>query len=463
MSKNNYIQGSDGKMKGSKPNPVAPSLIEPLTSPTRVEEETEEVSLLMYMEMKEKVDQVTRQPWQTNDPRDPIHVKKLSETIFHKNPPPLQDAYADHKEIVFDEAQKKFLMMSQIGRSQRKLERDGIDLFQQVEAEEWSNWCNEQSAIWEEKGELVLAANYKKFGEEKPPTQVEFHVYQKLPYQISSAHKSLDREMRYLAGYHDISVSDAEEAFLQARKEYIDSKQKIEVPEWYLSAVSGSYIGGDAIKKPPLDKATAYALYAVLSDESRTQKYEKKNNGYIVFDTETTGLQYNSEIIQITAVEYDSQGKEINRISTYVNPGPNEEGIIYTGDEKAVEIHGITVDTVKDAPKFDEIAPSLHEMMQGKTLIGHNVMFDYPKVQRALSKSNHPIIDSGPMIDTLRLARYTQPNPGVPTKEWRYNLETACKRAGLDFNAEEAHDAAYDVDRTSLLYRTLKKLPLGGK
>lgn len=93
------------------------------------------------------------------------------------------------------------------------------------------------------------------------------------------------------------------------------------------------------------------------------------------FDTETTGLDLQSDrvcSISITKVFPDGN---METKSTYVNP-------VINISEQATEIHGITNEMVVDKPKFVQIAKSMHNFMKDCYLAGYNSnFFDLPLLQ----------------------------------------------------------------------------------
>lgn len=392
---------------------------------------------------------------------DAIHRKKLMQAIFEDDSPVLAEVLAEMEPL--DTAQRVNLVSKNIGRVLYRMEKEGIDPQAQADREEWAAWCAgeaERVAMTDP----LLALEYERMGAGVPLSAVEFAVYKDLRLQIGEAKVSLDREIRYLAAYRDISYEDAVAAFQMAREEfYAAEADQPEIPAWYDKALSYSYLYGKKRTKPPLDKGTEYALYAVLTDERRTASYPRLQRGYVVFDTETTSAEADASIVQLTAIAYDYHGKETGRINTYVNPGRDADGKPIESDAEAAAVHHITAEVVKDAPSFAELAPQLQAMMRGDgngdgpVLVAHNLLFDYTKIDRDLKAAGQPGLQGSIVTDTLFLARCAQPNPGVPNSEHRHTLQAACGREGIEFNPEEAHDASYDVSRTALLFTALRK------
>lgn len=92
----------------------------------------------------------------------------------------------------------------------------------------------------------------------------------------------------------------------------------------------------------------------------------------IVFDLETTGLDLvKDRIIQISYIKVFTDGKE-ERKNIFINP----ERPIPT---EVTALTGISDETIKEAPTFKELAPSLHEIFKGCDFAGFNSNhFDVP-------------------------------------------------------------------------------------
>ena len=91
----------------------------------------------------------------------------------------------------------------------------------------------------------------------------------------------------------------------------------------------------------------------------------------IVLDTETTGLnaKLGDRIIEIGCVEVLSRRISERTFHVYVNP---EREI----DEGASLVHGLTLDQLRDKPKFGEVARDFLDYVRGAELIIHNAPFD---------------------------------------------------------------------------------------
>ena len=89
-----------------------------------------------------------------------------------------------------------------------------------------------------------------------------------------------------------------------------------------------------------------------------------KGTNTVILDTETTGL-YPCEIVQIAII--DLQGKTL--LNTLVKPTRKIE-------LGAAAIHGITENTVINAPTFKEIYEQVKSIINKKTVLIYNADFD---------------------------------------------------------------------------------------
>ena len=91
----------------------------------------------------------------------------------------------------------------------------------------------------------------------------------------------------------------------------------------------------------------------------------------IVLDTETTGLEITQghRIIEVGCVELVNRKLTGNHYHQYINP---EREI----DQGAIEVHGITLQSLLDKPTFSGVASELLDYIDGAELIIHNAPFD---------------------------------------------------------------------------------------
>jgi DNA polymerase-3 subunit epsilon len=167
----------------------------------------------------------------------------------------------------------------------------------------------------------------------------------------------------------------------------------------------------------------------------------------IVFDTETTGLDFQSgdRLIEIGCVEL------LNHISTgrtfhcYINPRR-------AVSEGAVAVHGLTDEFLRGQKCFEEIAEAFAEFVGDSPLVAHNAGFDRGFINMELGLCGRPHFEEHRFIDTLTLARRRHPNG--PN-----SLDALCARYGIDNSARTLHGALLDAEILAEVYLEL----LGGR
>ena len=93
------------------------------------------------------------------------------------------------------------------------------------------------------------------------------------------------------------------------------------------------------------------------------------DHSWAVVDVETSGFQPDTgRVLSVAALVLDPAGRPKQRFSSLVNAGV---------DPGPVHIHGLTPQRLAGAPRFDEIAPELLGMLDGRILVAHNAAFDY--------------------------------------------------------------------------------------
>ena len=163
----------------------------------------------------------------------------------------------------------------------------------------------------------------------------------------------------------------------------------------------------------------------------------------IVLDTETTGLETsaNHRIIEIGAVELVDRKHTNQSFHVYINP---EREV----DEGAASIHGMTLADLKDKPLFKDIADDLIQFIDGAELIIHNAPFDVGFLNHELSllsKNSAFVDDMCKITDSLVLAREFHPGQ-------RNNLDSLCKRYGIDNSLRTLHGALLDAEILADVY-----------
>lgn len=166
----------------------------------------------------------------------------------------------------------------------------------------------------------------------------------------------------------------------------------------------------------------------------------------IVLDTETTGLEVSQghRIIEIGCVELDNRRLTGNHYHQYINP---QREI----DQGAIEVHGITNESLTDKPLFAQVADDFMEFIAGAQLIIHNAPFDLGFLNSELQRldAGHSNVEQVcGVIDTLVMARGKHPGQ-------RNSLDALCQRYMVDNSQRDLHGALLDAEILADVYLTM--------
>lgn len=162
----------------------------------------------------------------------------------------------------------------------------------------------------------------------------------------------------------------------------------------------------------------------------------------VVLDTETTGLEPSQghRIIEIGCVELVNRRLTGRHYHQYINP---ERDI----DAGAMEVHGITNESLADKPVFAAVAEEFLDFIRDAELIIHNAPFDVGFIDHELGLLQYPdtVGQCCSVIDTLVMAR--QKHPGQ-----RNSLDALCQRYGVDNSQRDLHGALLDAEILADVY-----------
>ena len=154
-------------------------------------------------------------------------------------------------------------------------------------------------------------------------------------------------------------------------------------------------------------------------------------NDFVVFDLETTGLNFtDSEIIEIGAIKVKKGGIISEKFSTFVRPTKPVPAEI-------TALTGITNEDVSTGVELEEALADFYKFTRGCTLVGHNVSFDYGFVNFYGKKVGYDFSKDNTQ-DTYALAQKYL--PGMKN----YKLKTVAEHFGVSLkNAHRAYHDAY--------------------
>ena len=150
----------------------------------------------------------------------------------------------------------------------------------------------------------------------------------------------------------------------------------------------------------------------------------------IVFDTETTGLDWRDErIIELGGIELVNRFPTGRSFHRYINP----QGRQINAEAQAV--HGISAADLVDKPIFGDIAEEFIAFINAE-----------------LDRIGQPGVDQGRVVDTLAIAK--RKHPMGPN-----SLDALCRRYGIDNSHRTKHGALLDSELLAEVYIEL----IGGK
>ena len=211
----------------------------------------------------------------------------------------------------------------------------------------------------------------------------------------------------------------------------------------------------DFVKKDKFKKAAPKEYKLIFPTEANTIKVksvfdaeevlpkELTEKTYVVFDLETTGLDFmNNGITEIGAVKLIG-GKISEQFTTLVKPD-------YRISEENFKITGISEEMVKDSPKISAVIPDFMKFIDGAVLVAHNAEFDTKFVRRFAGAEEYELKNQ--ILDTVVIARENLPFLR------RHDLQTIADHFGIAFHH---HRALSDAYATAEAFIELMKLQYG--
>lgn len=167
-------------------------------------------------------------------------------------------------------------------------------------------------------------------------------------------------------------------------------------------------------------------------------------SNYVVFDTETTGLNPNmNEIIEIGAWKI-KDGVTVDKFLSFIKP---KAGFV---PDYITKINGITTQMVADAEPSEVVIPEFIQFCEDLPLLGYNLDFDVRFVNSVEDLSQQGTRKG---IDVLKMSKQILGN-----KTENHKLGTVVDYFDIKVNATQSrgfHSAVYDAYMTKLVYDRL--------
>ena len=157
---------------------------------------------------------------------------------------------------------------------------------------------------------------------------------------------------------------------------------------------------------------------------------------FVVFDTETTGLDPEKDaVVQIGAVRI---------VNGKIVPGEVFEELVNPGraiPATSTKVHGISDTMVAQAPPFDQICPAFHQFACDAVVVAHNAPFDMTFLHREAKICG--IEFDNPVLDTVHLSAV------VFGGSAEHTLDAICDRLRIDIPVDLRHTALGDAVATA--------------
>jgi DNA polymerase III subunit epsilon len=112
----------------------------------------------------------------------------------------------------------------------------------------------------------------------------------------------------------------------------------------------------------------------------------------VFIDTETTGIDRQAEIIEISIIDHDGQ----TLFTSLVRPGQPVPA-------EAEAIHGISTDMVQKAPPWLTLWPTIRGLLLGRVLAFYNADFDLRMMQQSHARYRQPWRDNFTTVDVMKV------------------------------------------------------------
>lgn len=177
-------------------------------------------------------------------------------------------------------------------------------------------------------------------------------------------------------------------------------------------------------------------------DDSAVHEFFKGKR-FVVFDIETTGLNYDIDrITEIGAITIED-GNITSSFSTLINPQVHIK-------EETIKLNGIDDELVKNSPIIEDVIPDFYKYTKDCYLVAQNIDFDLKFIKYNSKKQGYYFENK--FYDTLQIAREKLAGKGLSN----FKLDTLCSYFNIDLT--DHHRAWNDALATAKLFIKLINL-----
>lgn len=190
--------------------------------------------------------------------------------------------------------------------------------------------------------------------------------------------------------------------------------------------------------EPQVPRPEYYDFELLFAPDSALEDVPLRKMNFVVFDTETTGLQPNQgdELLSIGAVRVVNgrilTGETFDRL---INPGRDIP-------KASIDIHGITPESVADKPPAEVVLPQFKTFAGDTVLVAYNAAFDMKFLE--LKEAKAGVAFDNPVLDAQLLSIFAQPDVQ------NHSLGAIAQQLGLDVIGR--HTAVGDALTTAAVF-----------
>jgi DNA polymerase III epsilon subunit-like protein len=178
-------------------------------------------------------------------------------------------------------------------------------------------------------------------------------------------------------------------------------------------------------------------------EHSKTQSWETYD--YAVVDVEGTGAQHRERegIVDICVVPITNGKVGDPSFRELLDPEIEIPSVVS-------RVHGIKTADVTGRPKLNDVRKDLVLALDGRILIAHNA-----PVEKRVFSYRLPEVDTGEMLDTLKLAKYAIPSLkafGLDNLIDHFYMDNAVSKLEVSFGR---HSAIFDAMITAYIFDAL--------